>query len=85
MKKQTQLTTSELMDMIAANLRELNGMSLSDKNLKNAINRSRVTSIGAKTAIQIALYDYKSNAASTVLPIKNKLQKRINKSQTRLL
>jgi hypothetical protein len=63
MKNNEQLTTVELMDMIAMNLREMNGMEITNRNLPNAINRAKATSMGVKSALQLAVYDAKAKAA----------------------
>lgn len=85
MKKQTRLTANELMDIVAINVREMNDMDLSDKNLKNAMKRASVTCVCAKTAIQIANYDYRSINHKKVLPGKNVEPRKLNKREAKLL
>ena len=79
MKNNANLTASELINMIAMNLREMNGMDVSNRNLSNAINRTKATAMGAQAALKLAIHDAKKNtgalADKKVLAIKQKTQK----------
>lgn len=85
MKNNGNLTTVELMDMIASNLREMNSMEISNRNLPNAINRAKATSMGVKSALQLAVYDSKNKAHEKVTKGVKVLKEKANKGGVKLL
>lgn len=85
MKNNDQLTTIELMDMIAMNLREMNAMDISNRNLPNAINRAKATSMGVKSALMLAVYDSKNKANETADKSSKELKGKTKNGKVKLL
>lgn len=63
MKSTDDLTTTELMDMIKNNLREVNSLEKSDRNLPIALKRLDVTARGAATALSLAEFQVRRDKA----------------------
>lgn len=85
MKNNEQLTTVELMDMIASSLREMSSMDITDRRLPNAINRAKATAMGSQAAMKLAIFHSKNHASEVAGKSNNILTKETKDGKVKMI
>jgi uncharacterized protein YfdQ (DUF2303 family) len=85
MKNNEKLTIVELIDWIKDTGREMRSMDISNRNLPNAINRSKAVALLTKAALQAADHARKNGTSLETTKLTNQLETQTKKGKVKLI